>query len=126
MEPKTQRLLHTFAALADLGQEIAHTGDFEEMLRNSFHLLLGSLAIRRGAVGEYNRETHQLKFIAERGLREAKTEGLRLSQAHARELTAAASKYTLQTATGQASRFLEDHLQQFAGAEIEILLPLVV
>ena len=50
METNTQRLIHAFSALADLGQEIADAGDFEDMLRNSFHLLLGSLAIRRGAV----------------------------------------------------------------------------
>jgi hypothetical protein len=48
METNNQRLLHTFAALADLGQENANTSDFEEMLRSSFHLLLGSVAIRRG------------------------------------------------------------------------------
>src|SRR6516164_5091077 len=48
MEANNQRLLHTFAALADLGQEIANTADFAEMLRSSFHLLLGSIAIRRG------------------------------------------------------------------------------
>ena len=52
METNNQRLLHTFAALADLGQEIANTADFEEMLRSSFHLLLGSVAIRRGAVAQ--------------------------------------------------------------------------
>ena len=28
MEPSTQKLIHTFGALADLGQEIAGTGDF--------------------------------------------------------------------------------------------------
>ena len=27
MEPSTQKLIHTFGALADLGQEIAGTGD---------------------------------------------------------------------------------------------------
>src|SRR5256885_16196411 len=68
METNTQRLIHTFATLADLGQEIANTADFEEMLRASFHLLLGSLAIRRGAVAEYDREREQLRFVAARGL----------------------------------------------------------
>src|SRR6266403_84691 len=70
METDTQRLLHTFAALADLGQEIADTGDFEEMLRASFHLLLGSLAIRRGGVAEYDRDGCCLRVIASRGLGE--------------------------------------------------------
>ena len=52
MEPSTQKLIHTFGALADLGQEIAGTGDFNEMVRTSMHLLLGTLALRRGAVVE--------------------------------------------------------------------------
>jgi hypothetical protein len=52
MEPTTQKLIHTFGALADLGQEVADTGDFNEMVRTSLHLLLGTLALRRGAVVE--------------------------------------------------------------------------
>lgn len=52
MEPNTQKLIHSFGALADLGQEVADTGDFIEMVRTSLHLLLGTLAIRRGAVIE--------------------------------------------------------------------------
>ncbi|HEV8168331.1 MAG TPA: hypothetical protein VGP59_03260, partial [Pyrinomonadaceae bacterium] len=35
-----------------MGQEIAGTGDFNEMVRTSMHLLLGTLALRRGAVVE--------------------------------------------------------------------------
>lgn len=53
MEPITQKLIHSFGALADLGQEVAAAGDFNEMVRTSLHLLLGTLAIRRGAVIEY-------------------------------------------------------------------------
>ena len=41
MEPSTHKLIHTFGALADLGQEIAGTGDFSEMVRTSMHLLPG-------------------------------------------------------------------------------------
>lgn len=52
MDPTTQKLVHTFESLADLGQEIAGTGDFNEMVRTSLHLLLGTLALRRGAVIE--------------------------------------------------------------------------
>ena len=52
MESNTQKLIHSFGALADLGQEIADSGDFMEMVRTSLHLLLGTLAIRRGAVLE--------------------------------------------------------------------------
>src|ERR1044071_8116807 len=52
MEPSTQKLIHTFGALADLGEESAGRGDFSEMVRTSMHLLLGTLALRRGEVAE--------------------------------------------------------------------------
>src|SRR5438309_2010370 len=124
MEPNTQRLLHTFAALADLGQEIANTADFEEMLRASFHLLLGSLAIRRGAVCEYDREREQLRFVAARGLGEKRV--LALDHDHARELASVGSALSLDDATKQAQRFLEDHQASLASVEIDLLVPLVV
>src|SRR5712692_8961098 len=101
METNTQRLIHTFATLADLGQEIANTADFEEMLRASFHLLLGSLAIRRGAVAEYDRD-------------------------HARELASLGSALSLDDSTKEAHRFLEQHQTALASVEIDLLLPLVV
>lgn len=125
MDTNTQRLLHAFSALADLGQEITDTGDFEEMLRNSFHLLLGSLAIRRGGVAEYQREAGQLKLIAARGLGDSKDGALPLAIDHARELASFGSTITLGDATKEAHRFLEDH-KAFASVEIDLLLPLVV
>ncbi len=124
MESNTQRLIHTFATLADLGQEIANTADFEEMLRASFHLLLGSLAIRRGAVCEYDRELEQLRFVAARGLGEKRV--LALDHDHARELASLGSALSLGDAAKEAQRFLEDHQALLASVEIDLLLPLVV
>lgn len=126
METNTQRLLHTFAALADLGQEIADTGDFQEMLRTSFHLLLGSLAIRRGAVGEFDRDLGQLRLVAARGLGETQDLALPLSNEHARELASSGSALSLDDATKEAARFVEDHQAAFAKIEIDLLVPLVV
>lgn len=126
METNTQRLLHTFAALADLGQEIADTGDFQEMLRTSFHLLLGSLAIRRGAVGEFDRDLGQLRIVAARGLGETEDLTLPLAHEHARYLASVGSTLSLEEASKDAARFLEDHREAFAKAEIDLLVPLVV
>jgi HD-GYP domain-containing protein (c-di-GMP phosphodiesterase class II) len=126
METNTQRLLHTFAALADLGQEIADTGDFEEMLRASFHLLLGSLAIRRGAVGEYDRERSELRLIAARGLGESQELVLPFGSEHARHLASLGSSLSLDESRNEAERLLEDHKDAFASVEIDLLVPLVV
>ena len=126
METNTQRLLHTFAALADLGQEIADTGDFEEMLRASFHLLLGSLAIRRGAVGEYDPVGSSLRLVAARGLGEAQDLVLPFSSEHATHLANLGSSLSLDKSKYEAASFLEDHQAAFAAVEIELLVPLVV
>src|SRR5438132_3701529 len=125
METNTQRLLHTFAALADLGQEIANTADFEEMLRASFHLLLGSLAIRRGAVAEYDQERGQLRVAAARGFGQSGTVELALAHEHARELASLGLTLSLDDATREAQRFLDDHKDFFASVEIDLLVPLI-
>ena len=126
METNTQRLIHTFGALADLGQEIANTQDFDEMLRNSFHLLLGSLAIRRGAVAEYDRDSGQLRLIASRGLVHSQNADLPLSNEHARELASTGTALSLDDATKEAKRFLEDQKDSFSAGEIHLLVPLIV
>ena len=125
MDTNTQRLVHTFSALADLGQEVAAAGDFTEMLRTSFHLLLGSLAIRRGGVAEFDRDTNVLRFAAARGLGDF-PDGLLLVNDHARQLAGLGSAITLTNATREAARFLEDHKSAFRSVEIDLLLPLVV
>ena len=68
MESNTQKLIHSFGALADLGQEIADSGDFMEMVRTSLHLLLGTLAIRRGAILECPEHLETTNCLATWGL----------------------------------------------------------
>ena len=67
-EQQQQKLIHTFSALADIGQEVAHKNNFQEMIQTSLHLLLGSLAIMRGGVARYSKFGHELNFLAVRGL----------------------------------------------------------
>jgi HD-GYP domain-containing protein (c-di-GMP phosphodiesterase class II) len=125
METNNQRLLHTFAALADLGQEIANTSDFAEMLRSSFHLLLGSIAIRRGVVARYDRRMDSLHIISSRGFDQFSDQTFAISRDEASALAGRAS-ITLTEASDQAVRFMEAHQSLFASAEIELLLPMVV
>ncbi|PYL06764.1 MAG: hypothetical protein DME33_12755 [Verrucomicrobia bacterium] len=126
METDNQRLLHTFAALADLGQEIANTSDFEEMLRASFHLLLGSVAIRRGAVAQYDRARDTLRLIAARGIEQNQDSELAIDRDYAHRLARLGTSLTLKDAMGEASRFMGEHTGSFVTAEIELLIPLVV
>jgi len=126
METTNQRLLHTFAALADLGEEIANTSDFEEMLRSSFHLLLGSVAIRRGAVAQYDRQLDRLRIVTSRGLEPAADTDIVMARDYARALATLGSSLTISDAHSEATRFVTENPKHFRSAEIQILLPLVV
>lgn len=96
------------------------------MLRTSFHLLLGSLAIRRGAVAEFDRERGQLRFLATRGLPEPQASSVSFSNDRARQLASSAATFNLADATAEAARFMEESGESFAAAEIELMIPLVV
>jgi HD domain/GAF domain len=64
-----RKVLHAFAALADLGEEIAETHDFEEMVRSALHVVLGALGVRRGLVAEFDQKSSALRLVASRGVR---------------------------------------------------------
>ncbi len=64
----TPKLIHVFAALADLGQEIADREDFEEMVRSTLHVVLGTLGVRRGAIAEYDMDAALLRVVAAWGM----------------------------------------------------------
>ena len=65
------KLVHTFGALAELGHEVATRSNFQETIRTSLHLILGSLGIMRGGVARYSRFEHELSMLAVRGLGDA-------------------------------------------------------
>ena len=131
MEPNTQKLIHSFGALADLGQEIADTGDFIEMVRTSLHLLLGTLGIRRGAIVECPShldttnclavwglgEEYQPRFLVEDADREAL---LNLGQGALRIYSAVDSNES-----GLAP-FLARHSEELRAQQIELIVPVIV
>lgn len=65
---ETAKLIHAFAALADLGEEIAATRDFEQMVRSTLHVVLGALGLRRGAVAECDARDGAFNFVAVWGM----------------------------------------------------------
>ncbi|HYX42784.1 MAG TPA: hypothetical protein VE821_13850, partial [Pyrinomonadaceae bacterium] len=68
MAEQTDKLIHAFSALADLGAEITESRDFEEMVRSTLHVVLGAVGLRRGLVAEYEHDTEQLRFVAAWGM----------------------------------------------------------
>src|ERR1044072_7102094 len=110
MSDSTRMVLHAFAALADLGEEIAETSDFEEMVRSALHVVLGAMGIRRGAVAEFDREHDALHFVAARGFDEAR----------ARDFTLAPQDPQKSNGNGNGAGSLAHALQDFARVEHEV------
>ncbi len=80
------QVLHAFTALADLGEEIADAGEFDEMVSTTLQVVLGTIGIRRGAVAEYDREQSALVLAAARGLAKPIAAGLALTAGEAEAL----------------------------------------
>src|SRR5574338_241268 len=125
MEPSTQKLIHTFGALADLGQEIASTGDFSEMVRTSMHLLLGTLALRRGAVVECS-GPGPLRCVALWGLAEQALQGFEIDEAEMESFLCSEITDALVSNTSRPNAFLKKSHAQLTNEGIEIVVPMVV
>jgi len=125
MEPSTQKLIHTFGALADLGQEIAGTGDFNEMVRTSMHLLLGTLALRRGAVVECN-GPGPLRCVSIWGLGDQLLNGVDINEAEMKAFLAGEISDSLVKNASSSNPFLSRYGGLLAGEGIELVLPMIV
>jgi HD domain-containing protein/GAF domain-containing protein len=136
MEPNTHKLIHSFGALADLGQEIADTGDFIEMVRTSLHLLLGTLGIRRGAIVEcpmHLETTNSLavwglgevylpRFIVEESDREA---FLQLEQG-ALSLDSEIESAEAESKQLDVAPFVRRHGEELRAQKIQLVVPVIV
>src|ERR1700752_2419419 len=125
MEPSTQKLIHTFGALADLGQEIAGTGDFNEMVRTSMHLLLGTLALRRGAVVECS-GPGPLRCVSIWGLGDQLLNGVDINEAEMKAFLASQIPDSLVSNTATTNPFLGRYREKLSAEGIELVLPMIV
>src|ERR1043165_1219609 len=125
MEPSTQKLIHTFGALADLGQEIAGTGDVNEMVRTSMHMLLGTLALRRGAVVECTADG-PLRCAALWGLSDQAFEGFEINDAEKQLFLQGKTPESFVANTGASNTFINRHRDKLTAEGIELVLPMIV
>jgi HD domain len=125
MEPSTQKLVHTFGALADLGQEIAGTGDFTEMVRTSMHLLLGTLALRRGAVVECS-GAGPLRCVAIWGIGDQALKGFEIDDSEMESFLCGEISESLVRNESSKSVFLGRHREKLTNEGIELVVPMIV
>ena len=120
-----QKLIHTFGALAELGSEIAHKQNFQEMIRTSLHLLLGSLAIMRGGVARYSRFGHELNMLVVRGLGEDFPLSLSLCYEDERQFLTNGLN-VIEVSQAKALPFFQVYDRSFEKKRVELLVPLVI
>ncbi len=120
-----QKLVHTFSALADIGQEVAYKNNFQEMIRTSLHLLLGSLAIMRGGVARYSRFGHEMNFLAVRGLGDDFPLSASLEMTDEKEfLNAGMSE--IEISQSKMLAFFQRYQRILERKNIEMIMPLIV
>ena len=127
MDATSQKLVHSFGALADLGQEIANPNEFHEMVRTSLHLLLGTLAIRRGAVAQCVEGREETECLAVWGLGEDPQNCLTINETERKAfLTSGLSKLSIEERNPHFADFLDRHHDQLQRQGIELVIPMVV
>jgi HD-GYP domain-containing protein (c-di-GMP phosphodiesterase class II) len=120
-----QKLIHTFGALAELGSEVAHKQNFQEMIRTSLHLLLGSLAIMRGGVARYSRYGRELNMLVVRNLGEDFPLSLNLGDEDERQFLAN-GLFPIEVAQAQVLPFFQIYNQSLERKCVELLVPLII
>lgn len=123
MDQSNQQLIHTFGALADLGQEVANTGDFNQMVQTSMHLLLGTLALRRGAVLEC---AQTLDCVAFWGLEKTSLLNLQIEETEKRLLVDADMSALLVKNNAGKEGFVGRYHEALTSSGIELIIPMVV
>jgi HD-GYP domain-containing protein (c-di-GMP phosphodiesterase class II) len=127
MSEATQKIIHTFAALADLGEEIADTHDFGEMVRTSLHLLMGTLAIRRGAIAEYDSGRRAFTFVAARVATDGLPGEITVDEIDQENLVVAGlTSYLLDDAPSAFHAVANRNRESFSSMRIELAVPLIV
>lgn len=119
------KLIHTFGALAELGNEVAHKQNFQEMIRTSLHLMLGSLAIMRGGVARYSRYAHEINMLTMRGMGEEFPLSMTLCYEDERQFLTNGA-YPIEISQAKVLPFFQIYDNSFERKKIQLLVPLVV
>lgn len=125
MKKNEDKLIYTFGALAELGQEITNRQSFQEMIRTSLHLLLGSLAIMRGGVARYSNFRHELNMIAVRGLGEDFPPSFAVFHEDEQEFLLNGLS-VIETSQAGNLPFLKPYFSETRKKRVELLIPLII
>lgn len=119
------KLVHTFGALAELGHEVSSRSNFQETIRTSLHLILGSLGIMRGGVARFSKFEHELNMLAVRGLGDYFPLSLELCYEDERQFLTNGLA-TIEVSQAAVLPLFQVYDRTFENTRLELLLPLVI
>lgn len=119
------KLIHSFGALADLGQEVLNRNTFQDTIRTSLHLILGSLAIMRGGVAGYSRYEHEFFMLSGRGLGDRFPQKLSLCYEDERQFVLNGLA-PIENAYAKVLPFFQVYDDSFERSRTQLVVPLVV
>ncbi len=125
MDENKHKLVHTFGALAELGQEVSNKNTFPETIRTSLHLLLGSIAIMRGGVARFSRFGHELHLSAARGLGDEFPLGLSLCHEDERQFLTN-GLFPIEVDKAKVLPFFQVYDHSFEKVGIQLFVPLII
>jgi HD-GYP domain-containing protein (c-di-GMP phosphodiesterase class II) len=125
MIDEKHKLVHTFGALAELGQEVATKNNFPETIRTSLHLVSGALGIMRGGVAKFARFGHELNMVAVRGLGDDFPLSMTLCHEDERQFLVN-GVYPIEVGQAKVLPFFQVYDNSFERRKIELFIPLVV
>ena len=119
------KLVHTFGALAELGHEVASRSNFQETIRTSLHLMLGSLGIMRGGVARYARFEHEMNLLAVRGLGDNFPLSLELCYEDERQFLTN-GLVPIEVSQAAVLPFFQVYGRTFESTRLQLFVPLVI
>lgn len=125
MIDEKHKLVHTFGALAELGQAVATKNNFPETIRTSLHLVSGALGIMRGGVAKYSRFGHELNMVAVRGLGDDFPLSMTLCHEDERQFLVN-GVYPIEVGQAKVLPLFQVYDSSFERKKLELFVPLVV
>lgn len=126
MNLELRKMIHTLNSLAELSEEISSTHDFEEMMQTSLHTLLGTLAIRKGAITRFVENTSQLKIVAAKGLRDVLKSRIQLGPDEIERLSARATIIDVNSERNGLAHFIKRNSETLRKLKANVVMPMVV
>ncbi|MBI3653960.1 MAG: HD domain-containing protein [Acidobacteria bacterium] len=121
-----RKMLHTIAALTDLGNEINSSKDFDEVIRTSLHTCLGTLAIPKGAIARYSAKPRQLKIVAAKGLAGVVGQKIELGVDEVAKIAARTRPIKLTAERNGLAHFVRRNQEMFNKLRAHLAVPMIV